>query len=72
MTSYFTALTRVLGHDHGAIDVVLDEREGFHRAGRRMHGKVLVKVDHESAGGIVELELIGREKSIRKKGPIDR
>jgi hypothetical protein len=71
MTSYLNALSRAFGHDHGSIDIVLDDREEVYRAGKGLCGTVVLKVLRDSSGGKVEVELMGREKSIRKKGPLD-
>jgi hypothetical protein len=71
MTSYLSALSRIFGQDHGSINVVLDDREEVNRAGLSLYGRVVLNVHRESSGGKVEVELIGREKTVRKKGPVD-
>jgi hypothetical protein len=71
MASYLNVFSRVFGQDNGSIDVVLDDREEVNRAGLQLYGKVVLNVQRESSGGKVEVELIGKEKSVRKKGPAD-
>ncbi|CAB9497568.1 Arrestin domain containing [Seminavis robusta] len=71
MTSYINALTRAFGSDHGTLSVVLNDKEGVARAGCELGGTVVLQVDQESTGGKIEVELVGKEKAIRKKGPMD-
>lgn len=41
------------------------------RAGGRLSGYVILKVEHGNSGSEVEVTLRGKEKAIRKKGPVD-
>lgn len=66
MTNYIFGTGCVL-----RLNIALDDKEEVVRAGSELRGRVIVEVEKGSIGGEVELTIRGKEKSTRKKGPVD-
>lgn len=75
MASYFSMISHSLGKSNGKLSIVLDDTvDGAApaiRAGKRLSGVIELELEKEVAGEELTITLKGKEKSIRKKGPVD-
>lgn len=69
MSSYLKAISHTLGKGCGKLNIVLED--GAIRAGNDLKGVIELENEKEIDGDELIITLQGREKSTRKRGPID-